>query len=286
MFLPLFSLQITTLTYTWLALQINTFFPCYYAHIIPEHLAAHDSSALKRGLSFHDPPIYVQDFNDEGSQVNWAYNWYSNTDDSFPEYLEFVPMLWGDSPDHTLNWAKNVERARKRGSTHLLAFNEPDACEGGGSCITPEAAVTSYLTHIQPFANDFRLGAPAVTNSANGLPWLDKFLRLCVDCTIDFVPLHWYDSSSNSAYLRDYLGKAQVIAGDRNLWITEFSASGSMNEQVEFLTNVIPWMDAQSRIERYAWFWCDPSALTGQLINAEAQLTDLGKAYAYDFVGE
>jgi hypothetical protein len=60
----------------------------------------------KRGLSFNNPHKYIQNWNDKGSQVNWAYNWDSAMESpgaTFPEYLEFVPMLWGTSTDHTGN---------------------------------------------------------------------------------------------------------------------------------------------------------------------------------------
>jgi hypothetical protein len=55
----------------------------------------------KRGLAFHDPTKYIQDWNGAGSQVNWAYDWGSTTDATFPKYLEYVPMLWGNQSAHT-----------------------------------------------------------------------------------------------------------------------------------------------------------------------------------------
>lgn len=82
---------------------------------------------------------------------------------NFPSYMEFVPMLWGSNTVHTTNWQKNVQNAISRGSKAVLAFNEPDACGGGQACMTPEAAVSAYMTYIQPLAGIVKLGGPAVT---------------------------------------------------------------------------------------------------------------------------
>jgi len=54
----------------------------------------------KRGLAFNYPSTTVLNLHGTGSKVNWAYNWDSYMDNTFPEYLEFVPMLWGPIPDH------------------------------------------------------------------------------------------------------------------------------------------------------------------------------------------
>ncbi|RKF57282.1 Alkali-sensitive linkage protein 1 [Erysiphe neolycopersici] len=229
-------------------------------------------NSAKRGLAFHDPSTYVQNFNGEGSKVRWAYNWYSATDNIFPKYLEFVPMLW----DH-------VRMAQDRGTTHLLSFNEPEACSDGGSCMTPEAAAIAYMKYLQPFAGSFRLGAPAVTNGPDGILWLDKFMQLCSQCTIDFMTVHWYDSATNSEYFRSYLQQLHDLIGLYNIWITEFSARGTLEEQIKFLAENLPWMDELPWIERYAWFWCDPSTSQGSLVDSGAALTSLGVGYAYRF---
>lgn len=55
----------------------------------------------KRGLAFNNPSQWIQNW--QGGQVNWAYNWDSYMDDTFPEYLEFIPMLWGTGDDHVSN---------------------------------------------------------------------------------------------------------------------------------------------------------------------------------------
>lgn len=102
--------------------------------------------------------------------------------------------------------------------------------------MTPQAAANAYLTYMNPFAGRAYLGAPAVTNGGSGLPWLTKFLALCTGCHIDFIPIHWYDSATNEAYLKWYVGQAKTIAGSLNLWITEVCLS---LEDASMLTSVV-----------------------------------------------
>lgn len=143
-------------------------------------------------------------------------------DSTFPtSNLEYVPMLWSNGTDHTVGWTTNVATAKNHGSTHLLAFNEPDGCGGGQACMTPQAAVEAYMKWMMPYASSFSLGAPAVTNGPTGVPWLKSFISLCTGCKIDFVPMHWYDSATNVAYFKNYMADATVAAGNRPLWITE-----------------------------------------------------------------
>lgn len=60
---------------------------------------------------------------------------------------------------------------------------------------------------MQQFAGKAKLVSPAVTNGAPplGLGWLDSFLALCSDCTIDVIAIHIYDQPSNLAYFQKYI---------------------------------------------------------------------------------
>lgn len=150
---------------------------------------------------------------------------------------------------------------------------------------------------MNPFAGRAYLGAPAVTNGPNGLTWLKDFLSLCIGCHIDFVPIHWYGSATNTVYFKNYLADAHAVAG-RNLWITEvclppvvlrveeiliglqFNGAGSSAGKTAFLKNVIPWLDAQVYITRYSWFWCDAKA-ESPIVDGAGNPTALGKVYGF-----
>ncbi|KAL5313579.1 hypothetical protein ACEPPN_018000 [Leptodophora sp. 'Broadleaf-Isolate-01'] len=249
-------------------------------------VAAEDSTAAgpfpKRGLAFNNPSRnYIQHWTQPGSQVNWAYNWNSVMDIDFPWGLEFVPMLWGDRPEHTTNWFNNVNNALSRGSGHILAFNEPDACGGGQACMSSQHAVDAYRKYIMLFVGRAALGAPAVTNGPGGLTWLREFLHLCTGCEIHFVPIHWYDSATNVAYFTNYVQEAHNAAGGRQIWLTEFNGSGNIDQQAQFMRTVMPWLDAQSYVFRYAWQWCDPYFTGGTIVRIDGYPSDLGGLYAY-----
>lgn len=110
-----------------------------------------------------------------------------------------------------------------------MAFNEPDKCFSGASCLSPQAAVDAYRTHLQPFASRASLGAPAVTSDQGlglfGLNWLREFLQRCEGCKIDFVPIHWYGVCDQDDNFRQHVQNAGKIAGDRKIWITEVSST-------------------------------------------------------------
>lgn len=231
----------------------------------------------KRGLPFNDETLIVN-FNGGGSQVNWAYNWDSQMNDPFPDYLEFIPMLWSAEEDHTSVWFDNAQIALDAGSGHLLAFNEPD--NPAQSNMDPGYAAQMYMQYMMPFVGKAALGAPAVCNGPAGITWITSFLSACesLGCQIDFVPFHWYDDASNVQYFYDYFGDAMKAAQGRQVWITEFEAYGSPQDQINFMNTILPWLDQEDQIYRYAWF----GAQAGSLVNTDASLTNVGGMYMGD----
>ncbi|PVH68028.1 glycoside hydrolase family 128 protein, partial [Cadophora sp. DSE1049] len=149
----------------------------------------------KRGVAYNDAS-FVSAFS-EYPKVTWAYNWADVTPD-IPSSIEYVPMLWGLG--HTQDWESNAKKAISSGSTHLLAFNEPDTDSQANLPVA--AAVVGYLVHMQPFAGKAKLGSPAVTNGGGhmGLGWLKDFLLGCSSCTVDFVAIHWYNGGNAGAF--------------------------------------------------------------------------------------
>ncbi|KAH7370532.1 glycosyl hydrolase catalytic core-domain-containing protein [Rhexocercosporidium sp. MPI-PUGE-AT-0058] len=229
------------------------------------------SSSGKRGLAYNAANL-LSAFTG-ASDVTWAYNWGSTTP-SIPSNFEYTPMLWGLAPEHTGNWAEAVSTGLAGGSTHLLAFNEPDY--SGQANLAPAAAAAGYLTYMQPYASKAKLVSPAVTNGGGemGLTWLSNFIGACSTCTIDKVAIHWYNGGDAAAF-KEYMAKAYKAGGNRPLWITEFEASGSPQEQAAFLTEVMAWMDKTDYIERYAYFMVSD----GNLVSGTS-LSSLGSTYA------
>ncbi|KAF7933442.1 hypothetical protein BELL_0879g00010 [Botrytis elliptica] len=233
------------------------------------------SSGGKRGVAYNTAD-YVKQFTGS-SKVAWAYNWGSSSDGLSASGIEFVPLLWGLKSTFTGAWSAAASSAIASGSTHLMSFNEPDLSTQAN--IGASDAAAGYKTYMQPFAGKAKLGAPAVTNGASpmGLTWLKSFLSSCSDCTIDFVCIHWYDSASNVAYFKQYVQDAYTAGGNRPLWITEFQASGSTDEQNAFMKEVLPWLDASTMVDRYAWFMADTAA--GGLMSSTSALSTLGNTF-------
>jgi hypothetical protein len=227
----------------------------------------------KRGLAYNSAAL-TNAFAGSG-KVSWAYNW-GSTSDGLSGKFEYVPMLWGTGADKTGNWNDAANKALVSGSTYLLGFNEPDHSQQAN--ISPSAAAAGWMQFMQPFAGKAKLGSPAVTNGGGdmGLTYLGNFLGACGGCTIDFVNIHWYDSASNVAYFKKHVQDAYAAGKNRPLWITEFGASGSIDEQNTFLSEVIPWLDSQDFVERYAYFMVSDGVLvTG------TSLSKLGNTFAF-----
>lgn len=233
------------------------------------------SSGGKRGVPYNTAS-YVSQFT-SSPEVSWAYNWGSSSSGLSASGIEYVPLLWGMSSTFTGPWSAAASKAISSGSKHLMSFNEPDLSSQANLGASDAAA--GYKKYMQPFAGQAKLGAPAVTNGASpmGLTWLKSFLSSCSDCTIDFVCIHWYDSASNVAYFKSYIQDAYTAGGNRPLWITEFQASGSTDEQNAFMKEVLPWLDASDMVDRYAWFMAGTES--GQLMSSGTALSTLGNTF-------
>lgn len=228
------------------------------------------SSGAKRGLAYNDISL-LSDF--VSSEVSWCYNWGATSGGSVPSGLSYIPMLWGLG-DHVNGWTANAQSAIDAGAEYLLGFNEPDQPNiYGGSAISVADAVTGW-SNMEQFAGKAKLGAPAVSNG--GLSWLTQFLADCTDCTIDFIPFHWYDNPANDIdYFKSYISQVHAAAPGKPLWLTEFAAFGSTEVQAAFATEAMAYLDSLDYVERYAYFMvAEGDMVTNSVPNA------LGKVFA------
>jgi hypothetical protein len=247
-------------------------------------------STGERGLAFNDPALtdYFS-LSGQGSKVTWAYNWASDpyypsgyTPNSYNGVLIYVPMLWSAASDLTSIWNNNVANDIATHETDsVLAFNEPDECGSGQSCMNVSYAVSQYQQWIQPYAGKVLLGAPAVTNgvgSGIGINYMEQFIANCTGCTVDFIPIHWYGSVTDTAGFKTYV-KSYWTTFAKPVWITEFgTTSGTEAQIVAFLKNVLPWLDQQTYVKRYAYFM-DRAAGSPYLLNTNDSLTEIGTVF-------
>lgn len=221
----------------------------------------------------------------QDSQVSWAYNWGSaESSSSFNPALEYIPMLWSNNSDLTNAWPTNAQKAIDAGSTALLGFNEPDLCIGGSACMDVASSVKAWKAYMQPFAGKALLGSPAVTNGGApyGLTWLSNFIDQCTGCQIDFIVIHWYSNKwAGANYFKSQVEAARQVANGRPIWVTEFGLDYSDGTYTDadvqaFLEEVMPWMDEQSDVHRYAYFMDTNNMLMN---SAGTGMSDTGAIY-------
>lgn len=230
------------------------------------------ASSSKRGAAYNDASV-VEILTNTGT-VSWAYDWNYASDGTLPEGIEYVPMLWGAKMFG--GWDSAVQSALAAGSTHILGFNEPD--EPSQANMPVDQAVGYFRQYITPYGDRATLVSPAVTNgpAPMGLSYLDSFLASCSNCNVSAMAVHWYGNSADE--FKSFVGDAVQLAQQHNLpevWITEFSLNDdSTSATTAFLQEVIPWLDAQPVVGRYAYFMCgDGHLLSGNV------LSDIGHVY-------
>lgn len=242
------------------------------------------SGGKKRGLCYNPTSPDLSMFSPYDT-ISWANNWGSSRGD-LPSQYEFVPTLWSAAEEHTKDWDANVKTALSgSGTKHLMSFNEPDHPDQARMSVA--SAVAAFGQYMTPYASDdVKLGSPAITagkgpNPVTGIPWgldwLGPFLEQCHDCPISFVPLHWYGCQDNCPvdsdiqWFKIHVQDVIKAAGGRPVWVTEFQ---SFTDPEAFLSDVIPWLESQSEVERYSYFMVSDGILA-----SGNSLSALGKTY-------
>jgi len=233
-------------------------------------------SGGKRGLCYNDASL-TQLFGGQGSKVSWTYDWAQKTGNGYNSGLKYIPMLWDAAGDRTGSWKGNADAGIAAGADALLGYNEPDHHEQANMGVG--AAVSNWKSSFEPYAGKVTLVSPAVTNgpAPMGLAYLKSFISSCQGCTIDACAVHWYDSATNIQYFKNYITDSIAACGGKPIWLTEFGASGSEDQIVDFLGEVLPWMDSNPGVARYAYFMTAKGG--NYLVDNNGGLSKIGAAY-------
>lgn len=181
-------------------------------------------------------------------------------------------MLWGTVSAHIDPWHTNADTALGRGASAVIGFNEPDHKEQAN--LDYNTAAWAFKEHITDnFGNKTKLIAPSVTNgpAPMGLTYLGNFMAACSECGIHAINLHWYDKSTSSEYFKSHV-RGAYDQFQLPIWLTEFGTTDGNDKA--FLETVQPWLDAQSYIERYAYFMAEE----GKLLSG-GSLSPAGETY-------
>jgi hypothetical protein len=88
------------------------------------------------------------------------------------------------------------------------------------------------------------------------------------------VVIPWYNGGNVSTF-KDYVVQAYKDGGYRPIWITEFRGPSLEEDEILFLEDVLPWLDSQDYVHRYAYFM----ASEGSLISGRV-LSRIGEKFA------
>ncbi len=255
--------------------------------VIPEKVARSVSSGGKRGLAYNPTSPDLSIFDGFSSQITWGYNW-DSAPAGLPSQFQYVPTLFSTASDHTTQWAANVQAATSdSGTSYLMSFNEPDQ-PAPQADMPVGTAVAAWKQYMAPYASgNVKLGSPSVSNGVGtnsqtgqpmGLDWLTPFLQQCSGCPISFVPVHWYgcgggcDVQNDISAFKTDIGSVITAAGGLPVWVTEFATNSG--DPTTFMNEVLPWLDNEPGVGRYAYFMVEDGVLT-----TGNSLSSLGSLY-------
>lgn len=234
------------------------------------------NNAEKKGTGSTNA-VAVQNF-----AAQWYYGW--SIDKASFVNQQFVPMTWGKGTCTDPQAKYLIER---NDVDHLLSFNEPDNTDQ--SNVPVDTAIARYKIMMK---TGLRLGSPVTTQDQAFGPgkWLTNFMAKAVTqkLRIDYIAVHWYDwgnQNNNAATdsltaervftrFTNYMNNVRLAYPNTPIWLTEYNANiNRTSETVHkyFMKLSTEWMNNQSFIERYAYFF--PSPLPA--VNLDNSLTNI-----------
>jgi len=229
--------------------------------------------SLKKGVSTI-PPHGCADA--ATMQSAWYYNWQPAAEEC--ESAEFIPMIWGAN-NFEATLATAVEAAQ--GSGWLMGFNEPDYYKQ--SNISPTTAAVLWR-RIESEAGSIKLVSPAVSQHDPG--WLDRMVEAYHRLygkppRFDSIGVHIY--SADRVKMQTYILAWHNRWPGKPLWITEWNGCYEWSNP-GLMTEMVPWLEAQAYIARYAWFVSRPDANPDSqspctLLTPDGELTTAGWQY-------
>jgi len=222
---------------------------------------------------------------------NWFYMWSNNGNSDIDR--EYTPMAWGSGAADDDNDIEIFKSKYK--STHLLAFNEPDDCNGQSGQFNNMCDVDVALSYYKNLLNTgLRMVSPACRQGA-AFSWLLEFKLKATKqkMRIDAIAVHWYDWDSSPQAtpnanpqdvfnrFKNYLSAVYNMYG-LPIWITEFNANRYRNEWVhrQFLELALPYLEETEYIERYSFF--PPQTGVADFFDSNNNFNPIGELY-YNF---
>jgi hypothetical protein len=248
------------------------------------------SAACKRGVAYGHHS--VADIQALSKGVSWWYNWDFRPDEALragayrEAAVEFVPMIWGAKSDRAA-----AKTAIPDGVSVLLGFNEPNFGDQANLSAADAAALWPELESIAD-AKGLRLVSPAVNfcggkcQDTDPFHYLEQFFLACRGCRVDVVAMHIYVGCSpkgenKAEWLINHV-ESYKKRFTQPLWLTEFACDSAQSfaDQEAFLEDAVAYLEAEPRIERYAWFSGRATNMAYvDLLAGSGKLSSLGELY-------
>lgn len=140
----------------------------------------------------------------------------------------------------------------------LLAFNEPDCPSQAAMSPQQVAALWPRVERLARANNIRTLVSPAMMGDKNiGPGWMQAFLAACRGCRIDAIAIHSYWCTLWD--IQDLIDRYRHFG--KPIWLTEFTCADpwkrnmlSMDGEAAFMREVVPWLEQEAAIAKYAWF--------------------------------
>lgn len=250
--------------------------------------------SAKRGVAFSF--TQVTDLPLMSPYISWDYNWGNTPSNDAALWfdsneMDYCPMCW--------NGNYNADAIRAFVAAHpntkyLLGFNEPNLTDQANMTPAQAAAIWSPVAALAKELN-LKLVSPAMNYGtlagySDPIKWLDEFFaQPNVDINdIYAISIHCYMSSASA--VQGYVEKFEKY--NKPIWMTEFCAwdpvPGSVTTQMDYMCAVLNYLEANPKVERYAWFIPrsgnkvdSPPYMQLLTHDYPADLTDLGKMYCW-----
>jgi Glycosyl hydrolase catalytic core len=219
--------------------------------------------------------------------ATWNYSWGPTRRKGQPESIDFLPMIWGydNNPNNLKEILGDILKLEK--PKILLGFNEPD--NEVESNIPVYEALNAWP--ILESAN-VPLVSPSCVDASGD--WMTTFMTEALErqYRVDIIGVHYYGGPDLSLF-QDIL-KSLYKTYQKPIMVTEFAPADwqaespeenrySPREVLEFVKDVLPWMESQDWIVGYSWFnfeISNPVGTSSALFKRNGDLTALGKYYA------
>ena len=250
--------------------------------------------SAKRGVAFSF--TQVTDLPLMSPYISWDYNWGNTPSNDAALWfdsneMDYCPMCW--------NGNYNADAIRAFVAAHpntkyLLAFNEPNLTDQANMTPSKAAELWPPVVALAKELN-LKLVSPAMNYGtlagySDPIKWLDEFFaQPNVDINdIYAISIHCYMSSASA--IQGYIEKFEKY--NKPIWMTEFCAwdpvPGSVTTQMDYMCAVLNYLEANPKVERYAWFIPrsgnkvdSPPYMQLLTHDYPADLTDLGKMYCW-----